>query len=87
MVSSTVEAESWGPVNTLLADVLSAKRTTPRWAQRRTGPEGAGALVGPQRREGREPQDDEGGRIHELAASQMEQVCDALGSSLLRLAG
>jgi hypothetical protein len=62
MVSSTVEAESWGPVNTLLADVLSAKRTTPRWAQRRTGPEGAGALVGPQRREGREPQDDEGGR-------------------------
>jgi hypothetical protein len=31
---------------------------------------------------------DEGsGRIHELAADRMEQVCDALGSSLLRLAG
>jgi hypothetical protein len=31
-------------------------------------------------------QDDGNGRIHELAAGQMEQVCDALSSSLLRLA-
>jgi hypothetical protein len=31
-------------------------------------------------------QDDGSDRIHELAASQMEQVCDALSSSLLRLA-
>jgi hypothetical protein len=31
-------------------------------------------------------QDDGSGRIHELAADRVEQVCDALGSSLLRLA-
>jgi hypothetical protein len=31
-------------------------------------------------------QDDGNGRIHELAACQMEQVCEALSSSLLRLA-
>jgi hypothetical protein len=31
-------------------------------------------------------QDDGNSRIHELAASQMEQVCEALSSSLLRLA-
>lgn len=61
-VSSTVDAESWGPVNALLADVLSAARTTPRWAQRRGGDEGAGALVGPQRRQGRSPQVEDGAR-------------------------
>ena len=61
-VSSTVDAESWGPVNALLAAVLSAKRTTPRWAQRRGGEDGAGALVGPQRRQGRAPRSGDGGR-------------------------
>lgn len=49
MVTSTVEAESWGPVNVLLAEMLSERRTAPRWAQRRCGVEGAGMLVGPQR--------------------------------------
>jgi hypothetical protein len=61
-VSSTVDAESWGPLNALLTEVLSASRTTPRWAQRRGSADGAGALVGPQRHEGREPRADAGGR-------------------------
>lgn len=61
-VSSTVEAESWGPLNALLAEVLATQRATPRWAQRRSGPDTAGAIVGPQRREGREPQDHRGER-------------------------
>jgi hypothetical protein len=32
-------------------------------------------------------QGEAGGRINNLAASRMEQVCEALSSSLLRLAG
>jgi hypothetical protein len=60
-VSSTVDAESWGPVNALLTDVLSAKRTTPRWARRRSD-DGGGTLVGPQRHESREPHVGDGAR-------------------------
>jgi hypothetical protein len=61
-VTSTVDAESWGPVNALLTEVVGAARTTPRWAQRRGSADGAGALVGPGRQEGTEPQADAGGR-------------------------
>jgi uncharacterized membrane protein YvlD (DUF360 family) len=49
IVTSTAEAESWGPVNALLADVLGTGRTATRWAQRRGGTDGTGVLVGPQR--------------------------------------
>jgi uncharacterized membrane protein YvlD (DUF360 family) len=53
-VASTADAESWGPVNALLSDVLGAGRTATRLAQRRGGTAESGVLVGPQRQVARE---------------------------------
>jgi hypothetical protein len=61
-VTSTLDAESWGPVNALLSEVLGRGRTATRWAQRRGGPDGTGVLVGPQRHAGTEPQTEGGDR-------------------------
>jgi hypothetical protein len=61
-VTSTADAESWGPVNALLSEVLGRGRTATRWAQRRGGADEAGVLVGPQRHAGTEPASDDGTR-------------------------
>jgi hypothetical protein len=55
-VSSITDAESWGPVNVLLAAVLGQARTANRLAGRRRDPDDAGVLVGPQRGAGRQQQ-------------------------------
>jgi hypothetical protein len=49
-MTSTTDAETWGPVNTLLSAVLGRRRTATRWA-RRADPDDTGVLVGPQRSE------------------------------------
>jgi hypothetical protein len=49
-VAETGDVEAWGPLNSLLADVLGASGPAARWAQRRAGDtQDTGVLVGPQR--------------------------------------
>lgn len=50
-VAETGDVEAWGPLNAMLAEVLSTTRPTARWAQRRSnGGDASGVLIGPHRR-------------------------------------
>jgi len=49
-VAETGDVEAWGPLNAMLAEVLSATRPTARWAQRRSGGSAeSGVVIGPSR--------------------------------------
>jgi hypothetical protein len=49
-VTETSDVEAWGPLNAMLAEVLSTTRPTARWAQRRSGGgDESGVLIGPHR--------------------------------------
>jgi len=46
-VVSTTDAESWGPVNALLSEVLGSTAATSRWASRRPGTPDGSVVLGP----------------------------------------
>ena len=49
-VAETGDVEAWGPLNAMLAEVLSTTRPTARWARRRSGGgDASGVLIGPNR--------------------------------------
>lgn len=68
-VAETGDVEGWGPLNVMLAEVLSTTGPTARWAERRSGGSaGSGVLIGPDRRTtaARSPAQAAGGERPEL---------------------